>query len=596
MRNIIQKVLFLFDRKEKFQLSAILGGTILMGFVEMISVAAIMPFIAIAVKPSLIESNHFLNALYTYFAFASYNRFLLVVGGIVFCLLLFGNTFSGLMSWVMFRFCYTKGKNVSGNLFQQYLMQPYLYFLDKNSSELSKNILAEVDRFVIGILNNSLQMFSKIIMVLSIFTLLVIVKPLLALTVMGVLGTAYYILLKIIRVKMVAAGKVSSYVNGLRYQTINEALGAIKELKVLGREQLFIDQYHDYAQRYAKSETLCQLSPSIAKYAIEVVAFGSMLLIALYLIATHEGISEFMPLLALYALSGYRLMPAMQQVFSGYTLFKYHQSALDLLWEETQLAFPANTRGTDSLSFTDALVLDNISYRYPDSEKLALNNINFSIKQHATIGIVGASGAGKTTLIDIILGLLSPQGKLVVDNVIINNNNIRAWQRNIGYVPQSIFLSDSTIAGNIALGISENDLDMDAVIQASKLANLHDFITTELPQGYHTKIGERGIRLSGGQRQRIGIARALYHDPELLIFDEATSALDGITEKVIMEAIHSLANRKTIILIAHRLNTVKDCDTIYIFDRGNMIGHGSYDQLMATNKVFQHLANAHECA
>jgi len=596
MVTIFQKVLSLFNRKEKLKLGAILSGTVLMGFVEMISVAAIMPFIAIAVKPSLIESNQYLNAFYSYFSFSSYNRFLLVIGGMVFCLLLFGNIFSGMMSWVMIRFCYTKGKGISGTLFQKYLMQPYLYFLDKNSSELSKNILAEVDRFVIGILNNSLQMFSKIIMVVSIFTLLIIVKPLLALTVMGVLGGAYYILLKIIRTKLVAAGKISSHVNGMRYQTINEALGAIKELKVLGREQLFVDKYRDNAQLYAQSETLSQLSPSVAKYAIEVVAFGSMLLIALYLIATHEGISEFMPLLALYALSGYRLMPAMQQVFSGYTLFKYHQSALDLLCKEMQLPYLKNTLGTEPLSFTNTLVLDNVSYRYPDSEKWALNNINLSIKQHATIGIVGASGAGKTTLIDIILGLLSPQGNLAIDNVVINDSNVRSWQRNIGYVPQSIFLLDGTIASNIALGISENTVDMDSIIKASKLANLHDFIINELPQGYNTKIGERGIRLSGGQRQRIGIARALYHDPELLIFDEATSALDGITEKVIMEAIHSLANRKTIILIAHRLNTVKDCDTIYIFDRGNIIGHGSYDQLMATNRVFQHLANAHEGA
>lgn len=593
MKKLFQKVLFLFDRKEKLQLGAILCGTVIMGFVEMISIAAIMPFIAIAVKPSLIESNHYLNAFYTYFSFASYNRFLLVIGGIVFCLLLFGNIFSGLMSWVMIRFCYTKGKGISGTLFQKYLMQPYLYFLDKNSSQLSKNILAEVDRFVIGILNNSLQMFSKIVMVVSIFTLLVVVKPLLALTVMGVLGSAYYVLLKIIRKKLVSAGKISSQVNGLRYQTINEALGAIKELKVLGREQIFIDNYRNNANAYAHSETLCQLSPSVAKYAIEVVAFGSMLLIALYLIATHEGISEFMPLLALYALAGYRLMPAMQQVFSGYTLFKYHQSALDLLCKEMQLPFSEISLEAQPLPFTQMLALENIAYRYPGSEKNALNNICLTIKQHATIGIVGASGAGKTTLIDIILGLLCPQGKLMVDGVVINVNNVRSWQRNIGYVPQSIFLLDGTIASNIALGISENTVDMDAIIKASKLANLHDFIINELPQGYNTKIGERGVRLSGGQRQRIGIARALYHEPELLIFDEATSALDGITEKVIMEAIHSLASRKTIILIAHRLNTVKDCDTIYIFDRGDIIGKGSYDQLMATNKVFQHLANAH---
>lgn len=593
MSNFARKILSSFSRNEKYQLGALMCATVLMGFVEMISVAAIMPFIAIAVKPTFIETNSYLNHFYHYFSFASYNRFLLLIGGIVFCLLLFGNIFSAFVSWLMIRFCYAKGKRISSDLFKKYLMQPYLFFLNRNSSELSKNILAEVDRFTIGILNNGLQMFSKIVMALSIFTLLVLVKPYLALIVMSVLGGTYVVLLKIIRKKLVAAGKVSSYVNGVRYQTINEALSAIKELKVLGREDKFITCYQENAEKYARSEALSQLSPLVAKYTIEAVAFGSMLLIALYLIATHEGISEFMPLLALYALAGYRLMPAMQQVFSGYTLFKYHQSAVEVLFNEQQLANHSDSDNNDQISFKQGLALSHVSYQYPQTEKWALSQIDIEIPLHATIGIVGASGAGKTTLIDIILGLLEPQGEMRVDGQKIEKSNVRSWQKLIGYVPQNIVLIDSTIKQNIALGIDEKNINIEAVEKAARLANLHEFIINELPLGYETSVGERGVRLSGGQRQRIGIARALYHDPELLLFDEATSALDGINEKVIIEAISSLAKRKTIILVAHRLNTVKDCDEIYVLNNGRVEGKGSFKELIDHNRIFQNLANAY---
>lgn len=593
MNQFISKVLFLFNRSEKVKLTGILASTVLMGFIEMISVAAIMPFIAIAVNPGIIETNRYLQSLYHYLNFSSPNRFLLFIGGLVFTLLMFGNLFSAITSWVMIRFCYSKGKSISGQLFKKYLMQPYTFFLHKNSSELSKNILAEVDRFVVGILSNSLQSFSKMIMIISIFTLLVLVKPLLALIVMGTLGSAYYVILRLIRKKLVAAGKVSSFVNGLRYQTIAEALGAIKELKVLGREQKFLNAYQSNANEYARSESLSQLAPMMAKYTIEAIAFGSMLLIALYLIAAKEGITEFMPILALYALSGYRLMPAMQQLFSGYTLFKYHQSAVDILYEQNNLAERSIEFNSQPLPFMKQLELSDVSYQYPQTQNFALSRINIQIPLHATIGIVGASGAGKTTLIDILLGLLSPHGEMMVDGIKITENNLRGWQQNLGYVPQGIFLVDGSIKQNIALGISEQNIDIEAVVKAAKLANLHEFILRELPQGYDSFVGERGVRLSGGQRQRIGIARALYHDPELLIFDEATSALDGMTEKVIMEAISSLSKRKTIILVAHRLNTVKNCDVIYVLSKGCLVGKGKFQDLIDTNPMFQNLANAY---
>jgi ABC-type multidrug transport system fused ATPase/permease subunit len=272
-------------------------------------------------------------------------------------------------------------------------------------------------------------------------------------------------------------------------------------------------------------------------------------------------------------------------------LFRYHQAALDILFVENQIpSFDIQT--PEPLVFQDHLQLKNIAYRYPNAQKSALHNINLHIPIHSTIGFVGMSGAGKTTLIDILLGLLQPSGELIVDGTPITTVNVRAWQQHIGYVPQNIFLADASIACNIALGIQEENINHEAVVKAAKLANLDEFITTQLPQGYDTFVGEKGIRLSGGQRQRIGIARALYHDPELLIFDEATSALDGVTEKVIIEAINKLAKRKTILLIAHRLNTVKDCDVIYVLKQGEIVGQGNYNDLLMHNQNFQHLAHA----
>jgi ABC-type multidrug transport system fused ATPase/permease subunit len=593
MIEIVRKVMSFFESKDKMKLWGIFVGIMLMGFVEMSGVAAILPFMAVATNPDLIQSNHYLSTINQYFAFSSNNAFLLFLGGIVFTLLLFGNLFSAFITWCTMRFCYLKGKEISTDLLKKYLSQPYIFFLNKNSSELSKNILAEVDRLVTGIFINGMQSISKVTLIACIFVLLIIIEPWLALTVMAVFGGAYLLIYRIIRKKLATAGKMSSAVNGVRYQLIDESLGAIKELKVLGREQNFLKTYENSALLYAKAETLSQLSPLMAKYTIEVIAFGSMLIMALFLIATHEDMSKFIPLLGLYALSGYRLMPAMQQLFSGYALFRYHESALDILCQETKLSQSKFDNHSQRMPFLKTLELSQVSYRYPEAQSSALSQISLSIKQHTTIGFVGSSGAGKTTLVDIILGLLLPQGKLEVDGQIINENNVREWQRNIGYVPQGIFLLDGTITNNIAIGVPSDAIDMAAVKRAAELANLDEFIMKQLPQGYETKVGERGVRLSGGQRQRIGIARALYHDPELLIFDEATSALDGITEKVIMEAIHSLAKRKTIILIAHRLNTVKDCDMIYLFNHGEIVGKGSYEQLISTNKIFQHLANAY---
>lgn len=295
------------------------------------------------------------------------------------------------------------------------------------------------------------------------------------------------------------------------------------------------------------------------------------------------------PTIALYVFAGYRLMPAMQELYHSFTQLRFGRPALDALYDDCLSLDPFDlNQEQEVLSFDKNITLNNIYYNYPQASRTALKNITLNIPACTKVGLVGATGSGKTTTIDIILGLLHAQkGTLEIDGKIITKNNSRTWQRLIGYVPQQIYLSDDTVAANIAFGIDLKSIDQKAVERAAKIANLHDFVTNELPKQYQTTIGERGVRLSGGQRQRIGIARALYHNPKLLILDEATSALDNLTEKAVMEAINNLGKNTTIIMIAHRLSTVKNCDTIFYLEKGEVKNKGTFEELIKSNENFR---------
>ena len=311
----------------------------------------------------------------------------------------------------------------------------------------------------------------------------------------------------------------------------------------------------------------------------------------LYLISRSGTFIEALPIISLYAFAGYRLMPAIQQIYVSLSQLRYIGGSLDALYEDLISIKSLNhKKDINPLSLKNNIVLNHIYYHYPNSSRTALKNITLNIPARATVGLVGSTGSGKTTLVDIILGLFEvKQGTLEVDGQVINEQNRRSWQSSIGYVPQQIFLTDDSVAGNIAFGVDYKDIDLEAVEKAAKIANLHEFVISELPLKYKTTIGERGVRLSGGQRQRIGIARALYHNPQVLILDEATSALDNLTEQAVMEAVHNLGGNITIILIAHRLSTVKKCDTIFLLEKGELKEQGTFEEL---SKVSDHFRTA----
>jgi len=597
MKFFFRKLISFFDEKDRKKMYGILFCVIVMGFIEMVSIAAIFPFLAVISRPEVIETNLYLHYVYQGLGFSTPKYFMFFLGCGVFSLLVIGNLFSAFTTWLMMRFSYAQGYKISTNLLEKYLSQPYPFFLHNNSNYLQKNILAEVDRLVTGIVINLGLTVSKAIVGASILILLLIIDAKLTAIIFLSMGGAYCMFYALTAKKLRAAGIQSSAVNSERYTTISEVLGAIKELKTLNRENTFIAHYYSSAKRYARFESTSQLTPLVIRYLIEILAFGGMLLIALYLIWTKDSLNRFLPLLGLYALSGYRLMPAAQQIFSGITLGKYHSGAVDILYDDYKLlGRKIDNNQKKVIKLNHALMLEAINYSYPQANHTCIQNLSLSIRSCTTIGFVGYSGAGKTTLVDIILGLLTPdQGSINVDGEYLDDNNMSAWQKNIGYVPQNIYLTDSSISSNIAFGIDSEHIDINKVKRAAELAHLDKFILEELSNGYDTLIGEAGVRLSGGQRQRIGIARALYHEPQLLIFDEATSALDNQTEKVIIDAIHNFSKKKTIILIAHRLQTVKDCDVIYVLEKGKIVGQGTYDELIDNNNMFKSLAREVGC-
>lgn len=565
--------------------------------VEVVGIASIMPFMGIVTSPELIQSNKFLHWLYVEMGFQSTNRFLFFTGLVFLAVLIISNIVSAFTAWFILRFTFDRGHSLSERLLSKYLSQPYTFFLNRNTAELTKNIMSEVARFIGGVLLPGITLATKSIVVLFIMTLLFFMDPFLAITVMLVLGCAYTITFSLIRRNMTKIGIATSEAHALRYKAVIEALSAIKDIKLSGNESEFIRRYSAPTRQAAKYDAISQTTAQLPRYALESIAFGGMLIILLYLLGVKKDISHIVPLLAVYAFAAYRLMPGLQQIFSSLSLIRFNATSLNILYEDispsSETTNAVNSSDSRSgMAFDNAIELRAINFTYPGSEDAVLRDLNLIVKANTTVALVGPTGSGKTTVIDILLGLLSPDtGAVLVDDRQVDCENLRGWQRNLGYVPQHIYLSDDTILHNIAFGVPENDIDFAAAERALKIANLHDFVTNELPNGYETVVGDRGIRLSGGQRQRIGIARALYQNPIALVLDEATSSLDGITENAIMDAIHNLSHRTTIIMIAHRLSTVRECDVIYLLDRGRIVACGTYQELLERNAQFQEMAN-----
>ena len=596
MKEQLGKVYALLGGQQRRSLAWLLALIVLVGLIDIVGVSSIFPFMAVVARPESVETNRVLHYLYQALGFSSHYRFLFALGlGVLFIMLL-GNALNALTVYLILRFSNRAGHELSTRMLNAYLAKPYPFFLSRNSTTMVLNVIEETGGMVLGVIVPGLQTFAKAVVAVCILLLLLVIDPMLALIVASVVGGSYLLVFHFVRKRLAEGGRLSTEANRARHKSAAEVLQGIKDLKLLGRTENYAVEYARQSRNYGDHQMQNGLIAALPRYAMESIAFGGILLMLLYLLAVRRDINQALPLIALYAVAGYRLLPAIQQVFGGLSQVRFSLASLNNLHREvdalnaTADEFAGAGKISEPVRFESEIRLQEVSYRYPAAEHDALTALEIVIPKNTTVGLVGPSGAGKTTLIDIVLGLLKPTGgQILVDGQPLGAQQILAWRSLIGYVPQQIYLTESTIARNIALGLPASAIDMQRVEAVARLAKLHDFIMQELPERYETVIGERGIRLSGGQRQRIGIARALYHDPQILVFDEATSALDGITEDAIIAAIGSLAHTKTIILIAHRFSTIRDCDTIYVIEAGGVTDSGTYDDLSARNELFRSL-------
>jgi ABC-type multidrug transport system fused ATPase/permease subunit len=567
-----------------------------MGFVELIGIGSIGPFISIITNPEIIHQNEYLNIVYTRFNFASDRDFIIFAGVAVIISLAASNIFLAVTTLINYYYSEKRRYTLSMRLFEKYLRQPYIYFLNQNTAVFIRNLDRNINVFITSVLANSLNAITSSVVALAIIVLLIMLNPLLALISSSVLVFLYITIFGLLKNVLSKRGQESHNLSFLRYKYINEAFNGIKDIKILRKERVFLELFRAPTLKSAKNEAISAAVNEMPRFLIETIAMGGMVSVILIMISSGLKIEEFLPVLTIYAFGAYRLLPLLQKIFRAITAIKYGFPVVEALHQDfTGLPDGAELlydKDIALLPFNAEITIENIVFSYPNADRIVLNNISLTIKCNTSIALVGPTGCGKTTLVDIILCLLNPrQGKLSVDCRLIDDSNRINWQKNLGYVPQNIYLTEDTIKNNIAFGIPPNDIDMEAVVRAAKLANIHDFVSEELEKGYDTSIGERGIKLSGGQRQRIGIARAIYHNPSVLIFDEATSALDSLTENAVMDAINNMGHKKTIIIIAHRLTTVRNCDCIYMMDKGVITDYGNYEKLYSENGTFRKMAD-----
>ena len=586
---MIGRLLRLIAREDRSDFAIGLALGAVGGFVELAGVAGIYPFLALLSRPELVHANKHLIHIRALTGLTDDRSFLLAFGAACLVIHLLSAAFMMLRQAYLARFALRQIARISTRLLRSYLNHPYPFFLDHNSGELAKNVVAQSDAFANGILLSAMTVFSEMFVIVALTGLIVWVNPAAGIAMAALLGGISGLVLLVIRGKVHKLGQICDEANGRRFTFCLETLQSAKEIKAAGAEDFFWRKFEQPAIVLAEAFSRVSIAQLIPSPLIQSTAFAALMGLALYMVAAGRSSAEIVPLLSVYAAAGYRLMPSLSRLSISLAQMRPHKTTFEnvakVLSEDNRAAVSGPVQ---RIPLQSELELRGIRFSYaaPRGERPVLDGVGLTLPRGGFVALAGGSGAGKTTLADIILGLLTPQeGQLLVDGRPLPAADMPAWRQSIGYIPQSLFLCDDTIAANIAFGVAPDRIDMERVHEAARLASLDELVPS-LPQGYLTPIGERGSRLSGGQRQRLGIARALYRDPDLLILDESTSSLDGITEAEVLSTIKRLRGIKTILIIAHRSTTIRGCESVVLLRAGRVAATGRYEDLIAHDPHF----------
>ncbi|MBB6450427.1 ABC-type multidrug transport system fused ATPase/permease subunit [Geomicrobium halophilum] len=571
----------LFGKKEKKKFSLLFVLMVIGALFETAGVGLIVPFVGIITNPEQISENAFLSYVYTLFNFESTNAFLIFATLFLLVFYIIKNIYLTFFFYVQYKIIYNEQVKLSRRMLKAYLFKPYIFHLERNTAQLLRNVDQEVKKIFNQIVVSGFKVLTEITVMLSILTLLFFMAPLPTLLAVTLLGGGIIGFFAYFKNKIATLGQERQTALGRMIKWVNQAFGSTKEVKVLGKERFFVDSFTSESKTYARSMRFYKLMKEAPRMFVETVVVGTILFIVLIIMMQSQDLTTLISTVALFAMAAFRLMPSINRMVSAITDIRYNRPSLEVVYNDLMVEKveenlePLNRENKDKDQgieksgrlFKDQISMENVSFQYPNSNQYVIKNVSLSIPIGYSAAFIGPSGSGKTTLVDLMLGVLKPNdGVVKVDHTDIQNPD-SLWQKKIGYIPQNIYLVDDTIRRNVAFGVSQEKIDDDKVWESLRQAQLDEHVR-ELPKGLDTEVGERGTKLSGGQKQRIGIARALYGDPEVLFLDEATSALDHDTEKGIMRAIESLRGEKTIILIAHRLSTTRNCDVIFEMENG----------------------------
>jgi ATP-binding cassette, subfamily B, bacterial PglK len=582
MIETIKKLLRFFNKKDKKKLFVLLLMMVVAAVLETIGIGLIVPFIGMVTNPEYIQEQSFLSYLYEKYEFQSTQIFSVFAVILLLGIFLTKNVYLLLFNYVQYRVILNQQIVLSKKLFNAYLTKPYIYHLEHNSATLIRNVNGEVGKIFQGIILPGFQLITEGLVIAFITIMLIMIEPVATITAFTLLGGGVFIFFRIFKRKISDLGKEQQKVGGALIKWVKQGLGASKEVKVSGKESFFVQAYAKQSQIMVKNNRYLKMLETAPRLFIETLLVSIILFSMLIIIFKGISASQLVSTMALFAMAAFRVMPSINRVIGLLTSIKYNQPALSIVYEDlfTNKDYADCTKKEDYSNsilknigmhqFKKSIKLENVSFRYPQQKELTIKDVSLTIPIGQSVAFIGESGAGKSTIVDIILGLYQPEkGKVLIDGINLKEQK-RIWQREIGYVPQTIFLLDDTIRANVALGVNYDQIEDDEVWRALEQAQLKEFVES-LPNKLDTSVGERGVKLSGGQRQRIGIARALYHNPQILFMDEATSALDNETEKEIMRAIDGLKGEKTLIIIAHRLTTIENCDIVFNMNRGKLL-------------------------